>query len=66
MEKLTKSLQIFLKYGDIENPFVFEYGIIKVLGYYPKNMCKQDVLDLEKLGFIWEGSRQCFSCFEYV
>lgn len=65
MKNLVKALQILLKYGDNKNPFIFEYGIIKIVGYYPKNMSEQDISDLEKLGFIWENERECFSCYEH-
>ena len=52
MENLIKALQIFLKYGNPENPTHCEHGILYICDDYdPEDFSKEDIVELEKLGF---------------
>lgn len=62
MEELIKALQIFLKYGNPDNPTNCDHDELWV-DIDPKLVSKEDVKELDKLGFF--KSEGGFSSFRF-
>jgi hypothetical protein len=54
MENLIKALQIFLKYGNPTYPTTCEHDTLYVVGYDDKEFSKDDIAELNKLGFEYD------------
>ncbi|MGK6342876.1 hypothetical protein ACMGDK_11590 [Chryseobacterium sp. DT-3] len=51
MEDLIKALQILIKYGNPEYPTQCEHDQLNIVGIDPESTSKEDVIELERLGF---------------
>jgi len=52
MEDLIKALQILMKYGNPDYPTHCGHDQLNVVGIDPKLISKEDVKELESLGFL--------------
>lgn len=55
MKELIEALQIFLKYGDPENPTHCEHDELWICGIDPNDVTDEDKERLDKLGFFFDG-----------
>ena len=54
MKKLIEALQIFLKYGNPDNPTHCEHDVLWICGIDPEEVSKEDKEKLDLLGFFEE------------
>ena len=52
MEDLIKALKILLKYGNPKYPIQCEHDELNIVGIEPEKISKEDIKELEALGFI--------------
>jgi hypothetical protein len=65
MEKLIKALQIFLKYGNPAFPTHCEHDELTICGIEPGKVSKEDIKELDELGFFISEEDDCFKSFRY-
>ncbi len=65
MKNLIEALQIFLKYGDPENPTHCEHDELWICGIDPSDVSEEDKKRLDELGFFISESDNCFKSFRY-
>lgn len=63
MENLIKALQIFLKYGNPENPTHCEHDMLYICGIDPDEVSEEDKDELDKLGFFIDDDQ--FMSYKY-
>ena len=51
MEDLIKALQILLKYGNPDSPTICEHEVMYIAGVDASEVSKEDIKELERLGF---------------
>ena len=65
MEDLIKALQIFLKYGNPRNPTNCSHDEMAIMDIHKSQVSEADVLELDRLGFIWDEAEEYFLSFRY-
>ena len=65
MENLIKALQIFLKYGNPKYPTHCEHDQLSIMEITKEMVSDEDIEELDKLGFFWSESEECFISFKY-
>jgi len=65
MEDLIKALQIFLKYGNPNNPTNCNHDELAIMEIDPNKVSNEDKLSLEELGFIVDDEYDCFISFRF-
>jgi len=65
MEDLIKALQIFLKYGNPNNPTHCEHDILLICGINVEDVSDEDKKELKELGFFVTSEFDCFGSFRY-
>lgn len=63
MENLIKALQIFLKYGNPDNPTHCEHDCLWICGIDPSDVSEEDIEKLDELGFFIEDD--AFKSYRY-
>lgn len=64
MDDLIKALTIFRKYGNPEHPTNCEHDVLFV-AIDPKLVSKEDIEELDKLGFVPDDDWDGFSSFKF-
>lgn len=64
MKDLIKALQIFLKYANEDYPTLCEHDCLWVV-VKPDEVSKEDVEELDKLGFFVDNGDDCFKSYKY-
>lgn len=65
MEQLIQALQIFLKYGNPNNPTHCEHDEMTICGISPEDVSDEDKKKLDELGFFVSDSDNCFRSFKF-
>jgi hypothetical protein len=60
MSDLIKALQIFLKYGDPSYPTNCSHDMLAIMEIDKNDVSVEDIAELDKLGFFWSDSGECF------
>ena len=63
MKELIKALQIFAKYKNEDYPTHCEHDVLYIMGIEEDEISKEDVIELDKLGFFWGDD--CWMSFRY-
>jgi hypothetical protein len=65
MEDLIKALQIFLKYKNDKYPTHCEHDELMIGSIHIDEVSKDDIDELEKLGFHWNPIEEYFYSFRF-
>jgi hypothetical protein len=65
MKQLIEALTILLKYGDPSYPTHCEHDELTICGINPADVSKEDIKQLDKLGFFVSKSDKCFKSFRF-
>lgn len=65
MKDLIEALTIFLKYKNAYAPTHCEHDILYVVGITKEEVSEEDVAQLDKLGFIWTDSYDCWISYRF-
>jgi len=65
MSDLIKALQIFLKYADPGWPTHCEHDEMTICGIDPADVSKEDIEELDGLGFFHSEVDDCFKSFRF-
>lgn len=65
MEDLIKALQIFLKYGNPNNPTHCEHDIMYISEIEPDFVSPEDIKELDELGFFIEEEFGGFASYKF-
>lgn len=65
MEKLIKALQILMKYKNESYPTTCEHEVMYVVGFDDIEVSKEDVTELNELGFEFDGDIGSWYSFKY-
>ena len=66
MDDLIKALQIFRTKFNTKWPTHCKHDVLTICGNYNKEMFTADeIAELDKLGFFWNESEDCFQSFRY-
>jgi len=65
MDDLIEALQIFLKYGNPKYPTDCSHEQLAIMEIGKDMVSKEDIEKLDKLGFFWSDSEDCFISFRF-
>jgi len=65
MEDLIKALQIFLKYKNSDYPTNCSHDQLSIMDIDKSDVSENDKIELDRLGFFWSESEECFISFKY-
>ena len=65
MEDLIKALNVFLKYGNENYPTHCEHDVLYITEIKKEQVNEEDIAELDRLGFFWSGSDECFVSYKF-
>lgn len=65
MEDLIKSLQIFLRHGNVKFPTHCEHDIMYIFPNNPEGFTEEEVAELDKLGWHWDEDDESWQSFKF-
>jgi hypothetical protein len=65
MRDLVEALNIFLKYADYMYPTQCEKELLIIAGIDERDVLREDIERLEKLGFFWFDESKFFASYRY-
>ena len=65
MEDLIKALQIFMKYKNVKWPTNCTHDVMTIMDITREEVTKEDVEELDRLGFTWDETDEGFISFRF-